>query len=113
MRVRRPSDRKPGKMLRGMRARIGSGIDHHIAQAVERRPYGRSGKRAAGKLRVEKFKNEMFGEAQQIGLWPFTFARPILGNRTEQHGNAVAAGFFHRAVMARAASSGESPRADS
>src|SRR5258708_1263041 len=85
-------------MLRRMRARIGAGIDDDIAQAVERGPYGRSGKRSAGKFRVEKFKNEVFGKAQQIGLWPLPFARSILGNRTEEHGNAVAAGLFHRAV---------------
>src|SRR5712692_1619179 len=85
-------------MLRRMRARISAGLDDDVAQAIERRPYGRSGKRPAGKFRVEKFKNEVFGKAQQIGLRPFAFARSILRNRTEQHGYAVAAGFFHRAM---------------
>ncbi len=85
-------------MLRRVRTRIAAGLDDDIGQAKDRRPYGQGGKRAAGKLRGEELKNDVFGEAQQIGLRPFAFAGAILGDRAEQHAHAVAAGFFHRAV---------------
>src|SRR5260370_6482468 len=69
-----------------------------MAEGIEGGLYRKGGKGAAGKLRSEKLKNDVFGEAQQIGLGPLAFARAILGDRTEQHAHAVAAGFFHRAV---------------
>src|SRR6266850_8455576 len=85
-------------MLRRMWPGVPSRADHHVAQAIEHWPHRGRRQRTAGEFRAQKLKNDIFGEAQQVWLRTLAFPRAILGDASEHHADAVAAGFLHRAV---------------
>ena len=98
MRVARPGDRQRGKVLRGMRTRVGSGFHQDFSKALECRTDSRRMQRAAGELGAKKFQNDVFRQPQQVRKRLLAVARSILRDGVEQHAHALAAGFLHGTV---------------
>src|ERR1700676_2850658 len=98
MGVIRPSSREGREMRRGVWATVAACGDQYFRKAVKHRTQARGREASGRKFWAEKFKDQPFGQAEQIGLWALAVTRRVLRNSAEQQTNGFPAGLLHGTV---------------